>query len=301
MVRLSITKKTFLIFIFSFLLINLYSQTRMVPPNQEQQDIMDVYKITSTFGDSRGDHFHTGLDLAATDQDIRSISNGELIFYNKDRLGNIPYGNGNFIIIEDKAENSRVSYSHLQDNSITPTKTHYQIGEKIGVVGNSGHSTGHHLHLEVEDTKNNRLINPIGFINQKDSESPRIEDVYFITNDNERISISRGSSVRKGGRLFITAIDRINNSQYNITPYKIKVMIDGKDKSELVFDSMKKTESSYIVESCNMVFEEIYANKTDFDFYLCEIYSIPDTIGLRIVVEDFAGLKSEFRKAIRIL
>jgi len=296
MKNLLFLKRIFLISIFSFLLINLHSQ------NQEQiNDIMDIYKITSTFGDSRGDHFHTGIDLAAINQDIRSISNGEVIFFNKNRLGNIPYGNGNFIIIEDKVENIRVSYSHLQDKSINTNKITYRIGEKVAVVGNSGHSTGYHLHLELEDTKNNRLLNPIAFINQKYTEPPIIQDIYFITNENEKISMIKGSSLKKGGRLFISAVDKLNNSTYLVTPYKIKVMIDGKDKSELIFDSMKKTESSYIIESCNMVFEEIYVNKIDFDFYLCEIYSIPNTIGLRIFVENYSGLKTEFRKAIRIL
>ncbi|HOV14075.1 MAG TPA: hypothetical protein PK771_07310, partial [Spirochaetota bacterium] len=67
------------------------------------------------------------------------------------------------------------------------------------------------------------------------------------------------------------------------------------------FDYMKKTENSYVVSDTNLRFEDIYANKEDFDFFLVEFYSLPNLVGLKITVEDFHGNKTEFKRPIRIL
>ena len=152
-------------------------------------DIIENYKITSSFGDSRNDHFHTGLDLAATDQDIYALTNQELIFYNKKDYYSIKYGMGDFAVLEDSNNKLRYNYSHLKEDSFTPDNVYWKKGDKIGVVGNSGHSTGKHLHLEVEDLENRRLLNPIQFIKAKDTMPPVIEDVYFITKDDGKISL----------------------------------------------------------------------------------------------------------------
>lgn len=264
-------------------------------------DVMNVYKVTSTFGDSRYDHFHTGLDLAANDQEIRAITNSELIFHNKKRSNSISYGMGDFAVFENSYDKLRFNYSHLKEDSFIPENVYWKKNDKIASVGSSGHSTGSHLHFEVEDIENKRLLNPLAYIGKKDTLPPRIEDVYFITKDNEKISLTTNAKLKRGGKLFIKCMDRIDDSNYFIAPYKITVIIDGKEKSVLTFDYFRKTESAYVVSDTKLKFEDIYINKEDFDFFLLDFYSLPNLVGLKIIVEDFHGNKIEFKKPIRIL
>jgi murein DD-endopeptidase MepM/ murein hydrolase activator NlpD len=284
---------------FSFILFSfaIYAEDTTSDPN----NIMDFFKVTATFGDNRDDHFHTGMDLAAVDLDVRAIMDSELIFYNKNRSRSIPYGNGNFVIMDNTENKLRVNYSHLKDGTFNDKKNQFKKNETIAVVGSTGHSTGSHLHLEIEDLQNNRLLNPIGFINVKDTLSPRIEEVYFITKENEKISLVQNSKLKRGGKLFIHCMDRINNSQYDATPYKITVIIDGKENGILTFDYFKKIEDNYTISNTDLKYEDIYVNKKENDYYLTEFYSLPDLVGLKIVVEDFSGNKTEFKKPIKIL
>ncbi len=264
-------------------------------------DIIENYKITSSFGDSRNDHFHTGLDLAATDQDIYALTNQELIFYNKKDYYSIKYGMGDFAVLEDSNNKLRYNYSHLKEDSFTPDNVYWKKGDKIGVVGNSGHSTGKHLHLEVEDLENRRLLNPIQFIKAKDTMPPVIEDVYFITKDDGKISLFTNNRLKRGGKLYIKCYDRINDSTYQLVPYKITVIIDGKEKSLLSFDYLKKNENWYTIGDINLKFEDLYSTGEDFNFFLLDFYSLPNLVGLKITIEDYNGNKVEFKKPIKIL
>ena len=272
--------------------------------NSEDKEIyrkMKNVKITSTFCDFRGDHFHTGIDLTGSNKEIYSISDGEVVFYNIDRKKSINYGNGNFIIVEDTKNKVRFSYSHINKKSVDREKVHYSKGERIADIGNSGYSTGNHLHLEVEDLKNKKLLNPLYFIENKDNIRPRIVDVYLITDTNKHISIINQSNygVPKKGKLFIKCVDRINNSNYFVTPYRIKIFMDGHEKSSLLFDSLIKNNNSFFVND-KKGFNDIYIDKKNFTYFLMDYHSLPGIIGFKVVVEDFSGNKTIFKRALRI-
>jgi hypothetical protein len=279
----------------------LFFITTVLPGFCEPVKVMDNFKITAAFGDSRDDHLHTGIDLAAVDEDVKSIMDSELIFYNRQNPRSITYGNGNFMILENSEKKLRFNYSHLRDGSIDYRKIIYKQSEKIGSSGNSGHSTGYHLHLEVEDIKNNKLLNPLQFIQYNDNMPPRIDDVYFISSDNQKMSLWEYNRIKRGGKLFIKCIDRIDSSNYDLVPYSVRVIIDGKEKFFMTFDYFEKGESSYTVSNTGLKFGDIYKNKDNTDLYLLDYSSLPDLIGLKIIVTDFTGRKAEFKKEITIL
>lgn len=74
--------------------------------------------------------------------------------------------NGNIIILEHNI-NGRKYYSHyvhlMQDSSTVITGQIVKQGEIIGKVGNSGYSTGPHLHFGLYDK--NRVSVPVNFLN----------------------------------------------------------------------------------------------------------------------------------------
>ncbi|MCG8572070.1 MAG: M23 family metallopeptidase, partial [Spirochaetes bacterium] len=265
------------------------------------QLVLENAVISSGFGESRLDHYHTGIDLAAKNKPVKSLESCETVFYNINRKNSLFYGNGNFVVLEDVEAKKRYSYSHLKEKSLNRAKMYYQKDEIIAIAGNSGHSTGPHLHLEIEDLENRRLVNPIEIIPFDDTRKPILEDIYFITRENEKVSILKNKYIHRGGKMFIKCRDPIDFSPYPINPYSIEVIIDGKDFYQLKFDYLKKVENYYVLSESGKKFSDLYVNNSDFDFYLTDFFALPGDISIKIIISDYAGNKVTYNRPIRIL
>jgi len=115
------------------------------------------YRITSRFG-YRLDPFtgvpssHTGIDLAMPQgTPIKAAMSGKIAV--------VGYTNvyGNYVII-DHENGYQTLYAHLQKPAPVKKGQRVAQGTRIGAVGNTGYSTGPHLHFTVY--KNGRLIDP---------------------------------------------------------------------------------------------------------------------------------------------
>ena len=97
--------------------------------------------ITGVFGEDRGDHIHTGLDIAApSGTRIRAVSAGTVIL-----LGH-QGGYGNFTCIRHVTLVS--CYAH-QSAYETTMGAFVRQGQTIGRVGCTGNCSGPHVHFEV--------------------------------------------------------------------------------------------------------------------------------------------------------
>ena len=111
-------------------------------------------KITSPFG-YRIDPFtgkrtmHNGVDLAAQAAVVYSMLDGtvESTDYNS--------RSGNFIIL--RHGNFRISYCHLSKILVTKGQS-VLAGYPVGITGNTGRSTGEHLHVTAK--YKGRVFNP---------------------------------------------------------------------------------------------------------------------------------------------
>lgn len=122
--------------------------------------LKDMNRISSYFGVRRdpfrgGWKFHEGMDFTGpVGTEIFATGDGVVIASRYSRWG---YGNE---IIIDHGFSYTSRYAHL-NNRFVKTGQRVKRGEVIGTLGNSGRSTGPHLHYEVR--KNNRPMNPINF------------------------------------------------------------------------------------------------------------------------------------------
>jgi len=110
-------------------------------------------RITSGYG-KRGNSTHKGVDLVASNKNILAADNGTVVF------AGTKSGYGKCVII-DHGNGLRTLYAHLSSISVTQG-TVVQKGEKIGVMGSTGDSTGVHLHFEV--LKNGVAQNPMNYL-----------------------------------------------------------------------------------------------------------------------------------------
>ncbi|MEI7027562.1 M23 family metallopeptidase [Paenibacillus sp. y28] len=111
--------------------------------------------ITSTFG-TRWGKMHKGVDLSGN-RNIMASDNGVVVF-----TGNRNDGYGNQIVI-DHQNGYRTLYGHLSSITTTTGKV-VEKGEKIGIMGSTGDSTGVHLHFEVQ--KGGVAENPLKYLSR---------------------------------------------------------------------------------------------------------------------------------------
>lgn len=106
--------------------------------------------ISSGMGHRWG-KMHKGIDIARpAERTIKAVDNGKVISAGYDG------GYGNKVVI-DHGNGYRTVYAHLDSISVDTGQT-VPRGEKIGIMGSTGDSTGIHLHFEVY--KNGKLIDP---------------------------------------------------------------------------------------------------------------------------------------------
>ena len=140
---------------------NLYAPDSIISKNAAKQTshVSMTYplrniKITSPFG-YRTDPFtgkrtmHNGVDLAAQAAVVYSMLDGtvESTDYNS--------RSGNFIIL--RHGNFRISYCHLSKILVTKGQS-VLAGYPVGITGNTGRSTGEHLHVTAK--YKGRVFNP---------------------------------------------------------------------------------------------------------------------------------------------
>ena len=132
--------------------------------------------LAGNFGEPRPFHFHGGIDVKTDNQEgkrIYSIADGYV-----SRLTINMYGFGNAIYVAHPDGNTSV-YCHLKrfDDKyeallqrtgrdtlslvLPANKYPVKAGDLIAISGNTGHSTGPHLHLELHDTKTWVLRDPL--------------------------------------------------------------------------------------------------------------------------------------------
>lgn len=99
---------------------------------------------------TQGLHGYNGIDLAgALGAPIRAAAAGVVIV---SRQGGWGGGYGNYVVISH-ANGTQTLYAHLQKNLVREGASVGQ-GQTIGLMGNTGRSTGPHLHFEVRGAKN---------------------------------------------------------------------------------------------------------------------------------------------------
>lgn len=123
--------------------------------------------------------FHTGVDfpqsgVAEQNPDLYSITDdGEVVYVYKESTGTTP-SLGNQVQILDNRTGLYYRYCHMLYGSIIlNVGDKVNLNTKIGKMGNTGNSTGTHLHLEASTSQAWQCSNfvnpcePLGFPNER--------------------------------------------------------------------------------------------------------------------------------------
>ncbi len=130
-----------------------YSTDTVVDGNGKYIWPVDGGKITDLFG---GEREHIGLDIGAAEySEIYAVDGGKVLYAGSED------GYGNFVILQHD-DGYYTVYAHCVELHVE-TDDKVRRGDVIALVGNTGNSTGAHLHFEVRDPQGVRL-NPALFL-----------------------------------------------------------------------------------------------------------------------------------------
>lgn len=107
--------------------------------------------------------YHTGVDrVCDTDRTLVAVCDGVV-----SRTSGCGKSYGNHIVYRTD-DGKCVLYAHMKDKPELPVGTKIKTGQKLGTMGNTGNSSGAHLHVEIQDCATwgygKNLLDPNDFI-----------------------------------------------------------------------------------------------------------------------------------------
>ncbi len=247
--------------------------------------------VTGTFGESRGDHFHSGIDIGGGEQEVHPILAGEMVFRYEENAdySSLPRGVGSFVVLQH-ADKILSVYCHLKAGSIPSDRKKLSESDQLGVTGDTGDSEGVHLHVMVYDRETASILNPLSLLPPlRDTQPPVIRRVLLKVGE-KTIPITPGVSVPPGqGEILAETYDPREDVRFlwPMAPYSLRVSVNGKEVSQIVFDSLQVKDGKTVVGGTRLGVADLYAG--DRLIRLATVDLRGGESHLMVSVKDFAG------------
>ena len=174
------------------------SQTKY-PTNYFSNPLQIPLILNGNFGESRSNHFHSGIDIKTQFKEGFKVFSAAEGYVSRIKIAHGGFGKAIYI---NHPNGYTTVYAHLKkfNNSIEEfvkkiqyKKQSYEVdlylntsdlkvfnNEIIGFSGNTGSSSGPHLHFETRKTVNQKALNPLLFgIEIKDTRRPVVNSLYM--------------------------------------------------------------------------------------------------------------------------
>ncbi len=251
-------------------------------------------KLTSLFGESRGDHFHNGVDVSSDNEKVSSIEKGTVIYshYGSDNPFENEHGSGNSVwILHDNDILS--AYYHLKDgrSSEISEKRTVQKGDTIGKTGNTGHSSGSHLHFVVAKDQGRKIIDPLKILpTVKDTKSPTISSLILTIGKNITY-VNDGDSFNSSSNFPITVdiADTGERKGQRRGVKSIRFVVNNKVYKESNFNELSLVNSKWQNED-GMSFNDLFFES---HYYIGDLKFISGDNTISITATDFSNNKTE--------
>lgn len=299
--------------------------------------------LAGSFGELRSNHFHSGLDIKTQQREglpVLSIADGTVT-----RIKVSHWGYGKALYVAHPNGYTSV-YAHLKKfgpgieqyvKNVQYAKQSYEVeifpdygelkvaqGQTIAYSGNTGGSSGPHLHFEIRGSVSERPINPLHFgYDVRDATNPVLLGLYgyalsegsVIDRSADKVPINfkkqpdgslLADKVTAVGSIGfgVNSFDRFDMAANQNGLYGLRQTVDGRVYSEFTFDSFSFAETRYIntlidyghqythrqrIQKC---FREPYNHlsiyKALYNDGKIEVRE-GDTLSVEILLSDFAG------------
>jgi hypothetical protein len=250
-----------------------------------------VRTLTGTFGENRGDHFHNGIDIGGGSQDVHPVMAGELVFrYDETSdYSSLPRGLGTFVVLRH-SQNVLSEYCHLASGTLGPVKESYGVADTIGILGETGHAQGPHLHFALYDEEAGSMVNPLALLpSLADNQPPMIRRVILAVGDQRQI-LTDGATIRSGKVDILADVFDLREDvrfSWPLAPYSVLVSIDGDEVARIYFDTLQVQGGRTVLGAHGPPREGLY--DTDGLIRCATLDLRAGSSHLRITLRDFAG------------
>jgi len=259
-----------LIFTFTHLLIYSFANAQFYPQHYFQSPLDTPLYLSAPFGSLRENHFHSGMDIRTYEHEglpVYAIADG---FVSRIKVSPVGYGRAIYIehpngytsvyghlqkyegeiasyIKKYQYQNETFDFDHFPERNKIPVKK----GQIIGWSGNSGGSTGPHLHFEIRNSKSEEPLNPQLFgIRGVDFMDPKIKKILIYNLDEnrpllvKRFSVSKKNSTKTDSVLIyndtielangpigmgVEAYDYMTDEEHEYSLYGMEMSVDDKE------------------------------------------------------------------------
>jgi hypothetical protein len=261
----------------------LFSQGNTTYPKNYFRSPLDIpLVLAGNFGECRPNHFHTGLDFKTNEKENLPVSAVGEGYVSRVSISHSGYGNAIYVT----HPNGYTSvYGHLNDAfpalqqyivaqqyqqekwnidiQLEPSLFPIQKGALLAYSGNTGGSTGPHLHFEIRDTKTEHVLNAglFGF-NITDNKSPIAKSIALYTEQsiyeqnptlinvaaqgNKYTTTSTVVWPYNKVRIAVKADDFMNSSTNTLGIYSMQLFMDGQLQSGWELADINFEENRYM-------------------------------------------------------
>ena len=334
-------KKIFLLFLF--LSINLNSQTNF-PKNYFSNPLDIDLILNGTFGELRSSHFHSGLDFKTQFKEGLNIYSAAEGYVSRISIKHGGFGKAIYI---NHPNGYTTVYAHLKSfndeienyiKKLQYEKRTYQIEKYlkkdvlkikrkqiIGKSGNTGSSSGPHLHFETRKTSNQKALNPKLFdFKIKDNRHPIINSAFIYKIDSlndykvpikiklKKIndSLYESNTIEASGKVGfgISGFDRQDLAYNKNGIYKYTAFLNNNKSIEFKFDEFYFQESikiktlidyEYYIKNKKRIIKLFKDKGNDLSVYSGNLSGFVDIVGKEseylIEISDIAGNKTKIK------
>ena len=214
--------KNVLLTLFIWLLCTFLNYSQINYPQDFFISPVDIkIAIAGTFGELRNNHFHSGIDIKTKQQKNIPIYASQSGYISRIKVSSFGFGKALYMNHEkgfttvyahldrfsDKIQQFAIKEHYKKENyeidfSFKKEEIFIKQGELIGYSGNTGSSTGPHLHFEIRDTKTQQILNPMLFgLPILDRTHPIINSILIYHNEHRKELIQ---------------VEKIDNETYHI-------------------------------------------------------------------------------------
>jgi hypothetical protein len=268
------------------------------PKNYFRYPLDSAVNLVSPFGSLRDNHFHSGSDLRTNGREGLIVYAAADAYVSRIKIQRNGYGKAIYLT---HPNGFTTVYGHLQrfHGKIAEYILNYQYqqqdfefdkifekpvlwlkkGDTIGYSGNSGSSTGPHVHYEFRDAKTEKIINPAFFgVLPFDTLKPQINQILFYQFVPDGLlpirNLSLSAKKFKGDSIWqyfdtlilpasqygigIEALDFIHNNKDAKHVYGYSLSINGQEKFKHQLSTFAFDESKYINAHIDYAYYKIF-------------------------------------------
>lgn len=255
-------------------------------PQDAFRSPMDIpLVLAGTFGELRSNHFHSGIDIKTQQREglpIYAIGDGSAV-----RIKISHWGYGKVLYVAHPNGYTSV-YGHLQKfapeieayiKKVQYQKKSYEVevfpdlgevkvekGKIIAYGGNTGGSSGPHLHFEIRNSISEKPTNPLLFgLDVRDATNPILNNLYgYPLSEDSEINQNRNKveidfKLQKDGTFLAETVnafgtiglgfvgyDRLDLAANRNGVYSVQQTVNGKVYTEYNFETFSFSESRYL-------------------------------------------------------